>query len=79
MRLEDFDYRLPPDRVAQAPAGRRDASRLLVLDRSVPELVETTFAWRNGVFVFEPASQGTGPAVALLNARAACRPAAMNA
>ena len=44
MRLEDFDYRLPPDRVAQVPAARRDSSRLLVLDRAVPELVETAFA-----------------------------------
>jgi len=44
MRLEDFDYRLPPDCVAQEPAGRRDASRLLVLDRAAPGLVETTFA-----------------------------------
>lgn len=44
MRLDDFDYRLPPDRVAQEPAARRDASRLLVLDRKRPDVVETTFA-----------------------------------
>jgi len=31
--LSDFDYDLPPDRVAQEPARPRDASRLLVLDR----------------------------------------------
>ena len=31
--LSDFDYDLPPDRVAQEPARPRDMSRLLVLDR----------------------------------------------
>ncbi|MCS7172238.1 MAG: tRNA preQ1(34) S-adenosylmethionine ribosyltransferase-isomerase QueA [Armatimonadetes bacterium] len=33
MRLSDFDYELPPDRIAQQPAEPRDAARLLVLDR----------------------------------------------
>ncbi len=33
MRLSDFDYELPPDRIAQQPAQPRDAARLLVLDR----------------------------------------------
>jgi S-adenosylmethionine:tRNA ribosyltransferase-isomerase len=31
--LSDFDYRLPPESIAQAPLAERDASRLLVLDR----------------------------------------------
>lgn len=33
MRLSDFDFELPPDRIARHPADRRDASRLLELDR----------------------------------------------
>ncbi len=31
-RLEDYDYDLPPERIAQFPAPQRDRSRLLVLD-----------------------------------------------
>jgi S-adenosylmethionine:tRNA ribosyltransferase-isomerase len=34
MRLEDFDYSLPPERIAQDPMEPRDSSRLMVLDRS---------------------------------------------
>ncbi|MCP4715345.1 MAG: S-adenosylmethionine:tRNA ribosyltransferase-isomerase, partial [Deltaproteobacteria bacterium] len=33
MLLKDFDYALPKELIAQEPAGRRDASRLMVLDR----------------------------------------------
>ncbi|MDE3066917.1 MAG: tRNA preQ1(34) S-adenosylmethionine ribosyltransferase-isomerase QueA [Verrucomicrobiota bacterium] len=33
MHTADFDFELPPDLVAQQPAGRRDGSRLMVLHR----------------------------------------------
>ncbi len=33
MKLSDFDYQLPPERIAQRPVEPRDASRMLVLDR----------------------------------------------
>jgi S-adenosylmethionine:tRNA ribosyltransferase-isomerase len=34
LRLDDFDYALPPERIAQAPASERDGARLLVLERA---------------------------------------------
>jgi S-adenosylmethionine:tRNA ribosyltransferase-isomerase len=34
MQLSDFDYPLPPERIAQTPIEPRDAARLLVLDRA---------------------------------------------
>jgi len=33
LRTDDFDYLLPPERIAQTPATPRDSSRLLVVDR----------------------------------------------
>ena len=32
MQLEDFDYELPEELIAQVPLKKRDSSRLLVLD-----------------------------------------------
>ncbi len=34
MRRQDFHYRLPPERIAQAPLPERSAARMLVLDRA---------------------------------------------
>jgi S-adenosylmethionine:tRNA ribosyltransferase-isomerase len=34
MRLDELDYRLPREQIAQRPLDRREASRLLLLDRS---------------------------------------------
>jgi S-adenosylmethionine:tRNA ribosyltransferase-isomerase len=43
MHLRDFDYELPPDRVAERPARPRDASRLLVVRRGDAPLEDRTF------------------------------------
>ena len=39
-----FDYHLPPDRIAQHPAERRDDSRLLVLERATGAMRHLRFA-----------------------------------
>jgi S-adenosylmethionine:tRNA ribosyltransferase-isomerase len=38
MDLADFDYGLPPQRIAQQPTPERDGARLLVLERAQPGL-----------------------------------------
>ena len=43
MRTSDFDYHLPPELIAQHPAARRDASRLLVVHRATGLLEDRTF------------------------------------
>lgn len=42
--LDQYDYQLPPELIAQAPSGRREESRLLVLDRSGNRLEHRHFA-----------------------------------
>lgn len=44
MRTAEFDYDLPPDRIAQRPASPRDSSRLMVLDRANGSLEHTQFS-----------------------------------
>jgi S-adenosylmethionine:tRNA ribosyltransferase-isomerase len=44
MLLSDFDYELPAELIAQYPAARRDASRVLTLDRENGAMDELTVA-----------------------------------
>lgn len=43
-RLSSYTFELPEERIAQAPSPRRDASRLLVLDRASGAMQIDTFA-----------------------------------
>src|SRR3954466_13800935 len=42
LRIQDFDYKLPPESIAAHPAARRDQSRLMILGR---ESGQTKHAW----------------------------------
>src|SRR5437660_3970493 len=44
MELSELDYELPPELIAQHPAERRDASRLLVYDRQAGGVRHRSFA-----------------------------------
>src|SRR5690349_15919132 len=43
MRLSDFDYTLPPERIAQTAIEPRDASRMLVIHRQSGQLEHRIF------------------------------------
>jgi S-adenosylmethionine:tRNA ribosyltransferase-isomerase len=43
VELEAFDYELPPSAIAQTPAERRDAARLLLIDRQDGALTDRVF------------------------------------
>lgn len=44
MRLDELDYHLPQDRIAQRPLDRREDSRLLLLDRTAGIFADRRFA-----------------------------------
>ncbi len=43
MNLSDFDYHLPPERIAQRPLAERDASRMLLLNRATRDWEDRYF------------------------------------
>src|SRR5215212_3789291 len=43
MHISEFDYELPDDLIAQQPLERRDASRMLVLDRETSTWTDASF------------------------------------
>jgi S-adenosylmethionine:tRNA ribosyltransferase-isomerase len=53
MRVEQFDYELPPDRIAQFPPRERGSSRLMVVDRA-------RGAWTHSEFRMLPRWLSTG-------------------
>ena len=44
MRLSDFDYELPTELIAQEPLARREASRMLLVDRAAGTFRDAAFA-----------------------------------
>ncbi len=62
MFISDFDYELPEELIAQHPAGRRDASRMLVVSRVRGE-------WRDGFFAELPSELREGDALVVNNTR----------
>jgi len=43
MQLSEFDYELPQELIAQQPLERRDASRMLIVDRNAQTLADSKF------------------------------------
>src|SRR5271165_5299580 len=62
MRVDAFDYRLPSDLIAQRPAARREASRMLLLNRK-------SGAWEDRMFAELPCLLRGNELVVLNNAR----------
>lgn len=80
MQTDDFDYPLPAELIAQAPADKRDNSRLMVVHRQtgavqhahfhdLPDILPPSRIFRNNACVFRarlPAKRPTGGAVECL-------------
>jgi S-adenosylmethionine:tRNA ribosyltransferase-isomerase len=62
MHTDDFDYQLPKELIAQAPLSRRDASRLLHVQRK-------TGAWAHRIFSDLPALLQAGDVLVLNDSR----------
>ena len=43
MKLEDFDYELPEELIAQTPLKDRSASRMLVLEKNTGKIIHKHF------------------------------------
>lgn len=62
MLISDFDYELPEELIAQRPLERRDASRMLVLERAGP-------AWHDSLFAELPGHLRAGDLLVVNNTR----------
>jgi S-adenosylmethionine:tRNA ribosyltransferase-isomerase len=62
MRIEEFDYDLPEELIAQHPLSRRDGSRMLVLDRRLGR-------WSDSQFAELPSYVGAGDCLVVNNTR----------
>lgn len=62
MQIEDFDYQLPEELIAQHPPARRDAARMLVLNRAEQR-------WHDSQFAELPSFVRAGDVVVLNNTR----------
>jgi S-adenosylmethionine:tRNA ribosyltransferase-isomerase len=62
MRIADFDYELPEQLIAQQPLERRDASRMLVVERA-------SAGWRDAHFADFPSELRAGDVVVVNNTR----------
>ncbi len=62
MRVSDFDYELPEELIAQQPLARRDASRMMIIDRRGEN-------WTDSDFINFPAYLSSGDLIVLNNTR----------
>lgn len=69
MKTSDFNFELPQELIAQTPIPRRDASRLLVLDKD-------TGAWEHRHFYDLPDYLRPGDCLILNNSRCSPGPTA---